>query len=122
MYRKKSLQVENRIVNIHQPLVRRIVRVKAKAKTEFGAKINISVLDGYARIDHFHWDAFNEGQDLHAQVERFRKLTGKFPELVQVDNIYLTRENRRFLKDKGNCFTGEPLGRKSAKKIKSRYQ
>ena len=40
MYRKKSHQVEDRIVSIHQLLVRLIVRGKAKAKTEFGAKIN----------------------------------------------------------------------------------
>ena len=122
MYKKKSHQAENRIVNIHQPHVRPIVRGKAKAKTEFGAKINISLLDGYARVDHFDWDAFNEGQDLQVQVERFRKLTGKYPELVQVDKIYLTRENRRFLKEKGIRYTGEPLGRKPIKEIKSRYQ
>jgi IS5 family transposase len=97
MYRKKSHQVEDRIVSIHQPHVRPIVRGKARAKTEFGAKINISLLDGYAKVDHFHWDAFNEGKDLQAQVECFRKLTGKYPELLQVDKIYLTRENRRFL-------------------------
>ena len=60
--------------------------------------------------------------NLQAQVERFRKLTGKYPELVQVDKIYLTRENRRFLKEKGIRYTGEPLGRKPVKEIKSRYQ
>jgi len=122
MYKKKSHQVEDRIVSIHQPHVRPIVCGKAKAKTEFGAKINISLLDGYARVDHFDWDAFNEGQDLQAQVERFRELTGKYPELVQVDKIYLTRENRRFLKEKRIRYTGEPLGRKPVKEIKSRYQ
>ena len=36
--------------------------------------------------------------------------------------IYLTRENRRFLKEKGILYTGEPLGRKLTKEIKSRYQ
>ena len=122
MYRKKNHQVEDRIVNIHQPHVRPIVRGKAKAKTEFGAKINISLLDGYARVDHFDWDAFNEGQDLQAQVERFRKLTGKNPELVQVDKIYFTRENRRFLKEKEIRHTGDPLGRKPVKEVKSAYQ
>jgi hypothetical protein len=121
MYKKKTHQVEDRIVSIHQPHVRPIVRGKAKAKTEFVAKINISLLDGYARVDHFDWDAFNEGQDLQSQVERFRKLTGKYPELVQVDKIYLTRENRRFFKEKGIRYTGEPLGRKPVKEIKSRY-
>ena len=122
MYRKRSHQVEDRIVSIHQPHVRPIVRGKTKAKTEFGAKINISLVDGYARVDHFDWDAFNEGQDLQAQVERFRELTGKYPELVQVDKIYLTRENRRFLKEKRIRFTGEPLGRKPVKESKTAYQ
>jgi hypothetical protein len=82
MYRKKTHQVEDRIVNIHQPHVRPVVRGKAKAKTEFGAKINISLLDDYARMD----------------------------------KIYLTRENRRI------CYTGEPLGRKLVKEIRSRYR
>jgi IS5 family transposase len=120
MSKKKSHQVEDRIVSIHQPHVRPIVR--GKAKTEFEAKINISLLDGYARVDHSDRDAFNEGQDFQAQVERFRKLTGKYPELVQVDKIYLTRENRRFLKEKGIRYTREPLGRKPVKEIKSRYR
>jgi hypothetical protein len=73
-------------------------------------------------VDRFDWDAFNEGQDLQAQVERFRTLTGKYPALVQVDKIYLTRENRRFLKEKEIRYTGEPLGRKPVKQIKSGYQ
>jgi len=76
------------------------VRSKGKAKTEFGAKINISLLDGYTMVDHFDRDALNESQNLQAQVELFRNLTGKYPELDQVDKIYLTRENRRFLKEK----------------------
>ncbi len=122
MYKKRTHQIEDRIVSIHQPHVHPIVRGKAKAKTEFGAKINISLLDGYARVDRFDWDAFNEGQDLQAQVERFRTLTGKYPALVQVDKIYLTRENRRFLKEKEIRYTGEPLGRKPVKQIKSGYQ
>ena len=36
--------------------------------------------------------------------------------------IEMTRENRCFLKEKGILFTGEPLGRKPEKEIKSRYQ
>ena len=122
MYKKRTHQIEDRLVSIHQPHVRPIVRGKAKAKTEFGAKINISLLSGYAKVDHFDWDAFNEGQDLQVQVEGFRQLTGKYPELVQVDKIYLTRENRRFLKEKSIRYTGDPLGRKPVREIKSGYQ
>jgi hypothetical protein len=45
-----------------------IVRNKTKAKAEFGAKINVSLPEGYARVDRFEWDAYNEGCDLHIQV------------------------------------------------------
>lgn len=61
MFKEKKHSVENRIVSIHQPHIRPIIRGKAKAKVEFGAKINVSLDDGYARIDHFDWNAFNEG-------------------------------------------------------------
>jgi IS5 family transposase len=39
--------VEKRIVNLYQPHVRPIVRGKAKAKTEFDAKLHISMVNGY---------------------------------------------------------------------------
>lgn len=39
-----------------------------------------------------------------------------------MDKIYFTRENRWFLKERGIRHTGEPLSRKPAKEIKSRYQ
>lgn len=121
MYKDKSNSVEDRIVSIHQPHVRPIVRGKAKSKVEFGAKINISLQEGYTRIDHFDWNAFNEGVDLIMQVERYRELHGHYPETVLVDKIYLNRENRRWLKEKGIRHTGDPLGRKPKVNMPTAY-
>lgn len=121
MFKDKSNSCEDRIVSIHQPHVRPIVRGKAKAKVEFGAKINVSLQEGYARIDRFEWDAYNEGCDLPMQVERYKTLNGHYPELVQVDKIYLNRANRAWLKERNIRHTGEPLGRKPAKTVKSYY-
>ena len=42
MHKNRVHSVEHRIVSIHQPHVRPIVRGKANAHTEFGAKINVS--------------------------------------------------------------------------------
>jgi IS5 family transposase len=53
MYDNKSHSVEDRIVSIHQPHVRPIVRGKAKSKVEFGSKINISLVDGITFLDDF---------------------------------------------------------------------
>jgi hypothetical protein len=37
------------------------VRGKAKANVEFGSKVAISVVDGYALIEHLDWENYNEG-------------------------------------------------------------
>lgn len=111
MYKTKTHKIPDRIVNIHQPHVRPIVRGKAGSNTEFGAKINIGLQNGYATVDHLDFNAFNESQDLIQQVEKYKELHGHFPELVLVDQIYLTRENRKWLKENNIRHIGKPLGR-----------
>jgi hypothetical protein len=78
MYNTKTHSHPDRIVNIHQPYVRPIVRGKAKAKVEFGAKINLSLQDGFTKIDRLDWNAYNEGTDLVSQVESYNKLYGYY--------------------------------------------
>lgn len=90
MYRKRSHSVEDRIVNIHQPYVRPIVRGKEKAKVEFGSKINVSLINGYSFIDHFSWDAFNEGSHLKESIDKYKIRHGYYPAEVSVDQIYCT--------------------------------
>ena len=62
MYDNNTHKVENRIVSISQPYVRPIVRGKQKTPTEFGAKLHLSIDEnGFGRIEHLSFDAFNEG-------------------------------------------------------------
>ena len=63
MFSKGTRRVEDRIVSIHQPWVRPIVRGKTAAPTEFGAKVELSMNNGYARVEEIRWDAYNEGND-----------------------------------------------------------
>lgn len=121
MYDNNKRSCPDRIVSIFQPQVRPIVRGKDKNKTEFGAKINISEVEGFCRIDRFSWDAYNESVDVKMQVEKFRKLYGCYPKVFLADRIYLTRENRSYLKSKGIKIYGKPLGR-PPKKDKSASQ
>lgn len=95
MYRNHIHKVDNRIVSIHQPHVRPIVRGKAKAKTEFGSKIQVALVAGFMFIDHLSWDAFNEGSYLTDSVERYKERFGHYPAEVLADQIYCNRENRR---------------------------
>lgn len=111
MYDTKKHSCKNRIVNIHQPHVRPIVRGKDKNKTEFGSKINVSEVGGFCRIDKLSWDAFNESTNMKQQVENYKDVYGRYPKLVLADQIYLNRENRKYLKERNIDIIGKPLGR-----------
>lgn len=51
MHDSRLHRIDDRIVSIHQPHVRPIVRGKSQAKVEFGAKIHLSVTDGISFLD-----------------------------------------------------------------------
>ena len=122
MYRTRTNRIEHRIVSIHQPFIRPMVRGKDGKKVEFGSKINVSLVDGYARINQFDYEAFNEGTFLQDQVEAYKNFYGFYPELVQSDDIYMSHDNRNYLKERGIRHTGRPLGRKPKKEAQTRYQ
>ena len=122
MYDTKSHCCPDRIVSIFQPHVRPIPRGKTKAQIEFGSKLGVSLDKGFARINTFSWDAYHEGGDLIKQVEAYKKLHGHYPELVQVDKIYATRENRMWLTERNIRITAAPLGRRKSKEPETYYQ
>ena len=69
--------------------MRPIVRGKAGRKTEYGAKIGVSVVNGFTYIDHLSWNAYNEGSDLMLQIMAYKECFGYYPQEVQADKIYL---------------------------------
>jgi len=115
MYDKSVHSVEDRIVSIHQPHVRPIVRGKTNANVEFGSKIQVGLVNGIAFLDELSWDAFNEGTRLEKSVEKYKARFGFYPMEVLADKIYCTRENRKWLKDKNIKLRAKPLGRPSSK-------
>ena len=114
MHRTHTKSIPHRIVSIHQPHVRPIVRGKDKAKVEFGSKLQVSLVNGFAFIDRLNWEAFNEGQWLQDSVERYKWRFGYYPKEVLADQIYCNRENRRWMKEKGIRLKAKPLGRPAA--------
>ena len=88
MYDNKTHSVEHRIVSISQPWLRPIVRGKAKAPVEFGAKFDLSLdSEGYGRIEKISFEAYNESGCLIKAVERFRERTGHYPKRVLADQV-----------------------------------
>jgi len=113
MHENKEFRIEDRIVSISQPHVRPIVRGKASAATEFGAKVEISIENGFARCEIISWDAFNEGTTLIDALKRYRQRNGCYPEVVLADKIYRNRDNHEFCKSEHIRLSGPKLGRKT---------
>jgi len=113
MYDNKTHSVEHRIVSIHQPHVRPIVRGKTNAYVEFGSKIQMSIMNGITFLEDLSWDAFNEGTRLISTVENYKRRFGYYPKKVFADKIYCNRDNRAKLKILNIVLVAKPLGRPS---------
>jgi hypothetical protein len=111
MYRRNTHSVENRIVSISQPHVRPIVRGKARAPVEFGAKVSISLVNGYAFVDVLDWESYNEEKQLIPAIESYKQCYGHYPERVLADQIYRNKDNRAYCKERGVRLSGPRLGR-----------
>lgn len=111
MYEEKSHSVPDRIVSISQPYIRPIVRGKASSAVEFGAKLDISIVEGFARIEKLSFDAYNESEVLQTAVNRYHEKHGHYPQKVLADKIYRNRDNLNFCKLHGIRLSGPSLGR-----------
>jgi IS5 family transposase len=111
MYEEGTRRIDDRIVSISQPHVRPIVRGKAGVPVEFGAKISVSLVEGYTFIDRMSWDNFNESGELIEQIEGYRERFGCYPESVHADRIYRSRDNLKYCTRHGIRLSGPKLGR-----------
>jgi len=93
----RGARIKDRIVSLHKPQVRPIVRGKEGKNVEFGAKTQVSNVDGFAFLDDCQYDNFNEGIRLASSLEKHRQRFGKLPNETLSDQIYATRDNRALL-------------------------
>ena len=122
MYDNHTHSVPDRIVSVSQPFVRPIVRGKAGKPVEFGAKLDISVVDGWTRLECCSFDAYNEAGNLQEMVERFREREGHYPSRILADKIYRNRENLNYCKAYGIRLSGPALGRPKKGEIRDKAQ
>ena len=111
MYEAKTHSIPRRIVSLFQPWVRPIVRGKAHANTEFGAKLHISLSNGYIRIERLDFESYNEAEDLYRAVERYRERYGYYPQRVLADKLYRNRQTLAYCKQRNIRLSGPALGK-----------
>ena len=89
---------------------------------EFGAKLDISVVDGWTRLECCSFDAYNEAGNLRAMVERFCAREGHYPSRILADKIYRNRENLSYCKERGIRLSGPALGRPRKAELRDKAQ
>jgi transposase, IS5 family len=122
MYTQKKHSTPHRIVSIHQPHVRPMVRGKADANVEFGSKIGVCVHNGLTYLDRLSWESYNETEDLKTSTENFKKRNGFYPVKINADQIYITRNNRNWCKERNIQLNGKPLGRPTESTIEKQKE
>jgi len=113
MYDTNTHSIEDRIVSISQPHIRPIVRGKANAPVEFGAKVATAHIGGFAFVIHLSYDNFSEAKYLEASAEEYKRMFGFYPKVIIGDGAYPTNENRNFCKSKGIRLSGPKRGPKT---------
>ena len=122
MYDNHTHSVIDRIVSVSQPFLRPIVRGKAGKPVEFGAKLDISVSNGWTRLEYWSFNAYNEATKLIETIERYFAREGHYPERVLADKIYRNRENLSYCKLHGIRLNGPALGRPKKDEVRDKRQ
>ena len=113
MYDTKTKRCDERIVSIAQPHIRPIVRGKEHDPTEFGSKVAIGLVGGYAFITDISWENTAEASLLSKAAEQYKSMFGFYPENIIGDKIYPNRGNRAWCKERNIRLSGPKLGRKN---------
>lgn len=96
LYEEKTHCVEHRIVSIHQPHVRPIVRGKTNANVEVGAKIQVSLMDCYAFLEEFFREVFKQGPQLMSTIEQYKTRLDYYPKKLHLINSTAIGKSKDF--------------------------
>lgn len=98
-YLHPQAKIPNRIVSLHKPYIRPIVRGKENKPVEFGLKVHKLQVGGISVIEHFSYEAFNECKRLKVSVIKHKSSFGLCTHIA-ADRIYATNENRKYTTQK----------------------
>jgi hypothetical protein len=117
MHRRGVNRIENRTVSFWREYVRPIKRGKGGPKeTEFGPKVSVSHVDGFAFVDAFGHDNYSEADPgvVEKQLDNYEKKFGKAPPSLTGDQLYGSRANRKILEKRKVRGAFRRLGRACA--------
>jgi hypothetical protein len=121
LFDKPKQKLSERIVSLHKPYVRPIVRGKENKPVEFGMKVHMCQVDGINWVEHDSFDNFNETKRLKYSVLKHKINIGNCTHLA-ADRIYPTNDNRNFVSSKHIQTNFDKKGPKSETKAEKQIK
>ena len=84
--------------------------------------LDISVVNGFTRLEYHSFDAYNEVLKLSDMMERYKERSGSYPERILADKIYRNRKNLAYCAERKIRLSGHVLGRPKKDEIRDKKQ
>ena len=97
----KKLPVKERIVSIHQPHIRPMVRGKYPVEVEFGPKILLNLKDNLLFLEDLKFNNVSDTNLLDTAIKGYKEHFGNLPTQLATDRGFWSPENLRLAYDYG---------------------
>jgi hypothetical protein len=95
----KRLPVKERIVSVHQPHLRPMVRGKYPVEVEFGPKILLNLKNNFLFLEHLCFNNTSDSQLLSNSLNGYQERFGNTPTQLAADRGFWSKDNYRLAKD-----------------------
>lgn len=97
----KDLPVKERIVSVHQPHLRPMVRGKYPVNVEFGPKILLNLKNNFLFLEQLSFNNVSDSQLLDIALKGYQERFGSMPTQLAADRGFWSKENHQLAEDYG---------------------
>lgn len=97
----KRLPVKERIVSVHQPHLRPMVRGKYPVEVEFGPKILLNLKNNFLFLEHLSFNNISDSQLLDISLKGYQERFGSLPAQLAADRGFWSKDNHQLAVDYG---------------------
>jgi IS5 family transposase len=99
IYRKQK--VKERIVSLHRPDIRPMVRGKYPIEVEFGPKVLLNLQDGFLTLERTDFENTADNKLFQASLNGYRERFGRLPSELSADRGFWSKENQALAESLG---------------------
>ncbi len=97
----KGLKVKERIVSIHQPHIRPMVRGKYPVEVEFGPKVLLNLKNNFLFLEDLQFNNVSDTQLLDTAIKGYKERFNSLPTQLTTDRGFWSPENYTLAEDYG---------------------